>query len=152
MTERKLDIFKLLSSVDEGDISFYPNLDEEEAKQFAPVVAMRWASGTSSKRQIIKLNHFLNPAVFNLYAHKQLLFNLMIVCSDGKQKSYKWIKKASKLGNRPATVNVLATYYECSLTRAREYEKLLSLEDVLHIAGLLGEDKDVIDKIKKEYK
>lgn len=152
MTERKLDIFKLLSSIDEGDIHFYESLEEEEQKQFVPLVAMRWASGTSSKRQILKLNQFLNPAVFNLYDHKPLLYNLMVVSSDGKQKSYKWIKRASKLGSKPNTTKLLASYYECSLTRAREYEKLLSLDDILHIANLLGEDKEVVDKIRKEHK
>ncbi len=152
MTEKKLDIFKLLSSIDEGDVSFYKNLEEDVKKEFVPLVAMRWASGTSSKKQILKLNHFVNTSVFNLYQHRDLLYNLMVVASDGKQKSYKWIKRASKLGNKPTTIKLLAAYYECSLTRAREYEKLLSVDDVLHIANKVGEDKEIIDKIRKEYK
>lgn len=148
----KLDIFDTLSNIDAGNLSYLYDLPLEHQKQFTPFVAMRWATGTSSKSQILKLNAFVNPFAFSLSSHKPLLFNLMLACSDGKQKSYKWVKRASFGSGKSASVQVVCKYYSCSSSRAREYLKLLSAEEVVDFATSLGEDSTVISSIKKELK
>lgn len=151
MTER-LDIFKTLDNIDSGNLSYLSELDPQFSKQFSPLVVMRWASGTSSKAQILKLNAFVNPFVFSLGSNKSLLYNLLLAASDGKQKSYKWVKRPSKGGNKPQSIEVIKRYYSCSSTRAAEYVKLLNVSDVVDIASSLGEDTAVIKAIQKEFK
>lgn len=148
----KLDIFDMLANVDAGNISYLSEISPEQNKNLSPFIAMRWASGTSSKSQILKLNAFVNPFAFQLSSHKTLLFNLMLASSDGKQKSYKWVKRASNGGSKPTSVQLISRYYSCSLNRAREYLNMITVDDILDIATSLGEDATVISAVKKEFK
>src|SRR5271157_4202027 len=88
----KLDIFDLLGKLNSphsGDI--YSKLSDEEKKGFAPLVVMRWMSGTSDKRQIMMLNEFVNPYIFALGKHPHLLMMLLQVASSKTQKRYNWL-------------------------------------------------------------
>ena len=150
MTE-KLDIFDTLKHIDQRDITFYDSLSPELKKSFAPVVFMRWFSG-GTKLQTQLANGILNPMVFKMYNHPGLMYKLMVACSDGKQKRYAWVKKKSKDKSSPTAVKAIMQYYDCSHKGATRYKKLLSVEDILEIADVLGYDKDVTKKIKDELK
>ena len=50
MASFKLDIFKLLSTIDSSSSNIYASLSDEERKGFAPLVVMRWMTGTSDSR------------------------------------------------------------------------------------------------------
>lgn len=144
------NLFDFFSKVDKGDFEAISKLSDTEKKSMAPIVLMRWLSGTSSKKQIQYINHILNPVVFGLYKHPDLLFKLMVSCSDGAQKRYKWIKKEGKIKKRPLALDVIIRHCDCGMREAQIYIDSLSKDDILEMALQLGDDKASIDKLKKE--
>jgi hypothetical protein len=152
-SERKLDIFRVLEAINDKDVGFLDKLTEEEAKAFVPFVVQRWLSGTPSAKQVFFINELLNPFVFSLQGHKKLLWDLMTICSPGKQQRYAWNALPSKKNtSKPTAVKVLQEYYGYSSTDAVNVLDLLSRQNLLDMAEELGWQNDEIAKIKKEVK
>lgn len=150
---RKLDIFKTLGQISVKNTSFYTDLSEEERKGFLPVVVTRWLSGTSSAKQIYFINELVNPFVFSLHKHPQLLYYLMTLCGPGKTQRYFWNKTASnKATTMPNAVSVVREQFGYNSRQALEAMPLLSNDDILEYAEDLGRQKDIITKLKKELK
>lgn len=146
----KLDIFDLLGKLNDpktGDI--YSKLNDEEKKGFAPLVVMRWASGTSDARQIMLLNEFVNPNVFTLGKHPHLLMMLLQVANSKTNKRYSWLGIKSKKKNSEA-LRVVQEFYDMSEREAKLLNPLPTNEELVEMAERLGWDKDEIAKLKKE--
>lgn len=151
MASYKLDIFKLLGDINSpkaGDI--YEKLSDDERKGFAPLVVMRWMSGTSDERQIILLNEFVNPYVFPLGKHPHLLMQLLQVASSKTSKRYAWLGIKSKKKQVEA-YRVIQEYFELSARETKTYS-LPPAEELLKMAEELGWQKDEISKLQKELK
>jgi hypothetical protein len=147
----KLDIFKLLGDINSpkaGDI--YAKLSDDERKGFAPLVVMRWMSGTSDERQIILLNEFVNPYVFPLGKHPHLLMQLLQVASSKTSKRYAWLGIKSKK-KRVEAYRVIQEYFELSSRETKTYV-LPPAEELVKMAEELGWQKDEISKLQKELK
>ena len=152
MADYKLDIFGLLGKINSsksGDI--YPNLSDDEKKGFAPLVVMRWMSGTSDERQIILLNEFVNKYVFTLAKHPHLLMQLLQVTSSKTPKHYQWISIKSKKKNNLSR-RVVKEYFEMSEREVGLLNPFPNCESIMEMAELLGWDKDDINSLKKELK
>ncbi len=155
MSEKKykLDIFKTLDHISKKDVDFFNTLSDEEKKAFQPLIVLRWLSGTSSPRQVYFLNEFVNPVVFSCYTHKELLYNLMTICTSGKSQRYTWRKAFSKKSSSfPESTSVLKEYYGYNTIHALEALPLLTDEDILLYAEQLGRQKEDVTKIKRELK
>lgn len=155
MTEKKhkLDIFRVLDRTSRKDQAFYHDLTEEEQKAYQPLVVMRWLSGTTDARQIFFLNELVNPFVFNFTKHKELLYQLMTVCTGGKPQRYYWNKALSKKSTKtPTVIGVIKEYFKYNTIHAIESLPLLTDDDILDYASQLGRQKEDIAKIKKELK
>ena len=151
--KHKLDIFAVLGRISNKDGNFYRNLNEEERKALAPLVVMRWLSGTRNAQQIYFLNELVNPFVFAMGKHKELLVDLMITCSPGRTQRYFWNKaKSKRTTSVPNTVNVVRDYFGYSSIEAMEALPLLDDEIILWYADELGRQPDEIKLIKKELK
>jgi len=151
--KHKLDIFQVLNKLSTKDRAYYKSLSEDEQKALAPLVVMRWLSGTRDARQILFLNELVNPFVFSMANHKELLVNLMTVSSSGRSQKYFWNKaKSKKSSGASNTVNVICDYFGYSTSEAADVLPLLSDEDVIQFAEELGVQPDTIKAIKKELK
>lgn len=151
--KHKLDIFQVLNKLSVKDREFYSSLSEEEQKALAPLVVMRWLSGTRDARQIFFLNELVNPFVFSMANHKELLVDMMLISTSGRSQRYFWNKANSKKSsNAPKSVEVICDYFGYSTTEAVEVLPLFSAEDVLQLAEELGKQLDDIKTIKKELK
>lgn len=151
--KHKLDIFEVLNHVSKKDTTFLTRCDEEQQKAFQPLVVMRWLSGTKDARQIYFLNELVNPFVFNLQRHKQMLYNLMTTCTNGKSQRYYWNKTISKKSSGfPTTISVIREHYKYNTMQAIDVLPLLTDETIIDIADDLGRQKEDISKIKKELK
>lgn len=129
-------------------------MSEEEQKEFAPLVFQRWLSGSKNAGQISFLNEVVNPFVFDLSKHKELLYMLMTVCTDGSFKKYTWQKaKGRAVPSMPTALDVVERMNPY-LTRSQALDtlKLFSETDVLEMALELGCDKNETSKIKAEFK
>lgn len=153
MAEHKLDIFRVLKQADLKDADFYSKLTEEERKAFQPFLVARWLSGTYSSRQIYFLNELVNQLVFSLAPHKQLLWQLLTLCTSGKAQRYVWNKLPSKASaSRPVSTKAIAEHYNYSVSKATAALECLTGDDVLEIAEALGWQSEELAKIRKEYK
>ena len=148
----KLDIFDLLSKISSkssGDI--YSKLSDDEKKGFAPLVVMRWLSGTSDGAQIVLLNEFVNKSVFPLAKHPHLLMQLLQVANTKSSKRYQWLGVKSKKKN-PQSQKVVQQYFDMS---AREIGLMNPFPTKLEIAQMaeeLGWQKDELAALNKELK
>jgi hypothetical protein len=148
----KLDIFDLLGKLNSskaGDI--YEKLSDDEKKGFAPLVVMRWMSGTSDERQIMLLNEFANPSIFTLGKHPHLLMLLLQASSSKTSKRYQWLGIKSKKKNVEA-MKVVQEYYEMSAREVKLLNPFPPEAEVLKMAEELGWQKDDMTKLTKEYK
>lgn len=152
-TERKLDIFRVLAAVDTKDHTFLPSLTDEEAKAFVPFVVARWMSGTTDARQVYFLNEVVNPYLFSLAEHKELLWNLMTVANSGKKQRYAWNALPSrKKTSTPLAVEAVKQFYGYSTRDAVDACTLLSADDVVEMATSIGWQPEDVKKLTKELK
>lgn len=149
--EFALDIFQLLGNIDKGNLAIWPTLTEEQRKSFAPLVVMRWMSGTSDDRQIIFLNEFVNKMVFTIGNHKELMMQLLAVSSSKQPRRYQWLAAKSG-GKKHKGMDVVCEYYGYGIRDAKEALKVLTNDDIIEMAEELGYQKDQIAKLKKELK
>ena len=148
----KLDIFQLLSKIhspNSGDI--YAGLTSEEKKGFAPLVVMRWMSGTSDQRQIMALNTFANRYVFALGKHPHLLMLVLQACSSKTGGRNYWL--AEKGGSKKTQLRdqVIMEYFDYSPNELRALIVQPSDQEVLAMAEELGWQKEDVAKLKKEF-
>ncbi len=148
----KLDIFDVLKQLSVKNREFYAKLNEEQQKAFMPLIVMRWLSGTRDARQIVFLNELVNPFVFSLYHHKELLAQLMATCTSGSSRRYIWNKAKTKASSTPLALGVIREIFGYNSTHAADALSLLSASDILEYAEQLGRQKDEIAKLKKELK
>src|SRR6266851_5177799 len=120
MTDIKVDLFKFLDRLNNSDIDFFEHLTAENKKSFAPIVILRWLSGTTDKKSINYLNHLVNSLIFNLYKHPDLLFKLMMASSSGGSKKFKWLKN-NKQKKQSISIDILKKYYSCNTYEANQY-------------------------------
>ena len=145
----KLDLFSVLDKFSTINIDYFNKLSDDDKKSLAPVVIMRWLSGTKDKTQILNINHFVNPVVFNMYSHQDLLFKLMMASCSGKSQRFKWLKR-NTTSKKPISIEIIKNYYKCSTREAKNYLAIHSVDDLIIMIEELGEDSALIDKLKKE--
>lgn len=149
MATFKLDIFRVLSDVDRGDLKLYSKFTDEEKKGFPPLVVMRWMTGTSDQRQIIALNTFTNPYIFSLGKHPELLAQLLSACSSKQQRRYGWL--GIKSGKKKTLARqAVMEYFDYSSLEMRKLTELPPSSEIMEMAELLGWQKDELAKLKKE--
>lgn len=149
--EFALDIWQLLGAIDKKDMSFYSKLTDEQKKAYAPLIAMRWHTGTSDKKQILYNNEFVNRFVFNIGNHKELLYKLQCVASSGQSRRYAWL--AAKQGAKKIKgLEIVMEYQDITEREAKSVMHMFDADDILMMAEDLGYQKDELNKLKKELK
>ena len=150
-TPPKLDIFRVLAAAGRKNTDFYSTLTPEEQKAMQPILVTRWMSGTQRADQIVYLNEIINPFVFSLSSHKQLLWHLMTIASVAGNQKCNWIKSPAKTTKKAISASVVSQYYKYSTSRAIDALALLTVEDILEMGVDLGCQTDELAKIKKEW-
>lgn len=148
MSRDAFDLFDGLSKLGKRDLGWYDGLTPDGKKAAAPLVIMRWMTGTSDQAQLVRLNTFVNPYIFALGAEKPLLFKLLAAAATGKTGRYFWLKGP---GARPAeklALEVVKQYYGISGREAQSYK--VDGESLLEMAQELGWDEEQLKKLKKE--
>lgn len=149
----KLDLFALLGNLDRKQLDVHTQLTPEEMKGFAPVVVMRWMSGSLNTRQILCLNQFVNPLVFSIPKHPVLLMQLLAICGTGRAGRFKWIKNASPVDKIPKlSLSVIKTVYNYSDRHAIQAYHIFNKADLLELGEMAGLQTDELKALKKELK
>lgn len=149
-TPRKVDIFKVLENIDDGNVNFYDSLTVEEQKSISMVVLMQWMYGMDNTQQLKAIESIVNPFIYSLSSHKSLLFKLMTIASSGTKKRYSWGPK-NKNKSMTLSTAAIASYYGLSKSDAKDYIGLLGRQEIIDIAMGLGYDDSELKKLKKEH-
>jgi hypothetical protein len=152
MTKKfSLDIFGLLQDLNNPKSDdIYAKLSDAEKKGFAPLVVMRWMTGTSDEQQIMLVNEFVNPAVFPLAAHPHLLMLLLQVSNTKTNKRYQWLSNTGSKSKNTEAVRAVCEYFEMSKREAERLNPFPPAEEIIQMAEELGWQKDEMSKLKKE--
>ena len=151
--KHKFDIFDVLGKINKKNHTFFREMPQEQQKAIAPVVLMRWMSGVNDARQIFFLNEVVNPYVFPLAKHPELLIDLITICAPGKFQKYKWHKSLNKrASSTPIAISVVRGYFGYSQREAQDSLPILSNDEVKDYAEQLGYQKEEITKLNKELK
>ena len=141
------DLFDGLASLGRRNLAWYDSLTPAGQKAVAPLILMRWLSGTSDQAQVLRLNTFVNPYVFALGQEKKLLTKGLAAACTGKNSRYAWLKgpasKAAKL-----RLEVMKQHFGCSTREAATYQ--MSAADLIEMAEELGWDDEQLKKLKAE--
>ena len=148
MSKYSLDIFSALDSLTAGDLSWYDKLPAEQKKEAAPLIIMRWLSGTSDPAQIVRINTAVNPYIFSLGADKALLFKLLAAATTKSRKRYSWLKYPGAK-NDTLSKQIIKEYFGCS-TREVEFFRPQDDNDLIVMAEELGWDQLQIKKLLTE--
>ena len=142
MSKRKLDIFELLRASDKKDLGWLARQPADAQKEFAPLVAMRWAAtlpdGPEALYMLWMINERVNINLFDLYKHPDLAFRLIASCGLGKSKNHVWLAGASvrKAVSNAAAKLVLEWYPDAS---DREIDILLEQHDRASFSRLVDD-------------
>lgn len=151
--DRKVDIFEVLNAINSKNVKFFELISSEQLKTVQPFVVMRWLTGTDDERQIILLNEFVNHIAFDLAAHKQLLIQMLSVCSSGVKQRYQWVKQSTKTAaSKPIATELIRSTYGYNTPDAIAAVSVLSDDAILEMAVDAGTPAEVITKLKKELK
>ena len=144
----EFDLFPALDSITAGDYAWFDKLSDSGKKAASPLVLMRWLAGTSDPAQIVRINTFVNPYVFQLGAEKSLLFKLLAASTTRSKKRYSWLKSPGSKNNR-LSIEVIKQYFDCSTREAQHYTSVKPT-DLVDMAEELGWDAEQVKKLKKE--
>lgn len=150
MADYKLDVFATINAMQAKKFNYYNNLTKDQKKGFAPVVVQRWLSGTSNELQIVMLNEYVNPYVFGLSKHPDLLYKLMTTSTQSSGRCmYPQTKKSSNT-KQPIAAEVIKRTFGVSTSEAVGMVKTFDPDQLLEAAFDLGYDTAEIKKLKKE--
>lgn len=146
-------LFKALDELNKKNTNYYNSLSEKEKTSIAPLIIMKWISGTVVKKQVILINEFVNPVVFDLYKHPSLLWKLMTICTTGKNQLYTWNKPKPKVNKTNSlVVQVIKEYFGYSTREAEHSANLIPVPDIIAMAEELGKQPHEIKKLIKDLK
>jgi len=150
VADRPLDIFNVLEQADTKQYDMYSKLSDKEQKAYAPLVVQRWLSGTTDKQQIILINEILNPYVFALQKHKDLLWKLTTICTSGSKKRYTWSKAIVDNHSDNESIKCIKKYFNYNTKHATQVYNTIDKALIIDMAEELGYTDSDINKIRKE--
>ena len=101
-----LNIFNELKNIDYRNFDFYDSLTDEQQKQIAPYVIMRWASIANESSglndyYLQAINQIVNINYWDISSHKELVWKLLCVTGAGEVTRRTWIKFGDKQTRTP---------------------------------------------------
>ncbi len=149
-TEYKLDVFAVLNAAQRKKFDFFDALTDDQRKGFAPVVVQRWLSGTSDPLQLVLTNECVNPYVFSLAKHPDLLYKLMTVAAQPNSGRFVYPKTPKREAKKPLATQVVTKFFGVSLSEASDMIDTLPIDRILDAAYDMGFDSTELKKLKKE--
>ena len=148
MAKYKVDIFRVLNAISNGDQSYFDDLTEIQLKSISPVVLQMWILGANNKLdgRIMMTDAFVNTYAFSLSKKTKLLCKLLCISNDfGTNTRFTFNK--IKTSNDNFLVSLTKRYYNLSDEHAIQESRLMTEEDFVSMGIELGFDKDEEKKL-----
>lgn len=137
-----LNIFDFLKKIDKQEYQFYNELSDEDKKQVAPLVLMRWMSNTWDEKihryYVQAVNEVVNKNFWDLSNHKDLQMRLLFLTGIGKSVGHRWVKTKQMIKSESKNFDIIKEYFDCNDDEVEILEKILSKEDINDILINLG--------------
>jgi len=155
--ERKLDIFAAMKAIDRHDSKWLSNQPSDAQKEFAPLVAIRWAAthqtdSESAARMLWLVNERANRHLFDFNKHPDLIYRLLASCGTGQQARRSYLSPRPQHRDSNKALDLLRQ--QNLLANHRELAVLLSLYDrqgFANFAADCGKQPDEVKEIMKSY-
>lgn len=124
------DLFAFFSKANAGDYQYVDRMSEEEVKAISPFVLTMWGNNAKKNTEMhaIMTDTYMNDKVFPLAKHPRLLLKLFIAANSGIDDTrYAFLKAGASKSSK--AVESIADFYNCTLTEARDYAKILTDDD-----------------------
>ncbi len=133
----KADLFKFFDEMNKGNFSYVDSLSDDEVKSLSPFVLLMWMHGAQQNKVLHTLltDWYCNVRVFSLSKHPRLLLKLF-VAANGDIDSTRYKFKKSTGNEATKNAKAVAGYYQCSLSEAKDYLRILTKEDVKEIVEI----------------
>lgn len=125
---------------------YWENLTEEDKKSWNTYMINRYFSMNTNFIELVDIFQKYNHLLDNKLSY--MLYNEIIPKSN---IFLKYIKKDKSISNKEI-IEYIQQYYECSLKEAKDYFKLLSIENIEIILQQFGLENKQIKKLLKELK
>ena len=138
----KLDLAKVLSAIDARDKKFFSKLTEDQQKEIAPWVLMRWMTSAAENKvqaqYLLDINALVNNN-FSLFTskkalgsegHKELQWMLLSLCGTGRAVFRKFMPPG-KAGVKNKLENALLKLYPLSKNKDIELLQKINSEEVM---------------------
>ena len=155
----KLDIFSVLSYMDENNLGVYAALrdDPEMQKEFERNVSWmlpQWMAGSTNDDDhaalVENFNVLCNDMWFELYGHPELQAKLLACCGVGKTK-HKYFKPA-KITNLGKMLAFLShKYVDICEEEVELWVRRSEKADMVQLAEYLGFQKEQVKDLAKAY-
>jgi hypothetical protein len=125
---------------------YWESLTEEDKKSWNTYMINRYFSMNTDFIEIVDIFQKYNHSLDNKLSY--ILYNEYIPKSN---VFLKYLKKDKSISNKEI-IEYIQQYYECSLKEAKDYFKLLSIENIEIILQQFGLENKQIKKLLKELK
>lgn len=124
----KLDISKILSSIDMKIYNFYENLSPEDRKGYQPYILLRFMSSAPDQNNQHEyfceaVNTFANVGFWELSKHPELQHRILCSIANGRKTYHKWITTKSEKND-----NSFFKYFTPELDKLTQLEKSIILK------------------------
>lgn len=160
MNNGKLDIFVVLSYMDQNNLGIHQALREDadmlkELNKNANWMLPQWMSGANNpddhKELIDNFNEICNPGWFDLYQHPELQVKLLSCCGLGKKTKHKFFKPT-----KSRQVSKMMTFLSTKYVDINESEVVLwckknSKASLKRLAQSIGYQPTEIKELEKSF-
>ena len=155
----KLDIFAVLSYLDENNLGVYEALreDSEMLKEFERNVSWmlpQWMTGATSDsvhaELIDNFNEICNDGWFELYGHPELQAKLLACCGVGRTR-HKYYKPKTSPNLSKMTELLKGKYVDIREGEVLMWVRHATETDMVSLAESLGYQKQEVKDLKKSF-
>lgn len=136
MSKNNADLFEFFNKMNQGNIDFVDQMSDDDVKKISPYVLLMWHPVDKAAKPIHTLSvaHVVTDKVFSLSKHPRLLLKLFIAANGGISKTRYEFKKLKKA--ECPKVEMIAKFYNVSLSNAIEYSEILTDDEIGEITKL----------------
>lgn len=144
----------MLNAIDNNDLEFYNNLNEDQKKEFSPWVAMRFASSAAggnvvSSFYLMMVNELVNKNFNDLYKYPALQWKLLACCGAGQKIYHPWIKPPKGVKKNKLESLISKTYPGANYDEIQMMLELNTDAELKQLAKEMGyDDKEIKDLFK----
>lgn len=144
----KPSLFDLLDNLQTKNRAYYKALPADQQTAFHPLVVMKWLAAVSDEDQLLLLNELANSKVFALsHTDKDLVIDLLSVCTSGRKARFKWIKRPASTSNPIDDVFIQFYGAQVDLENARNTHTEEEIISLCHSLGM--QDKEIKALLKR---